>query len=73
MKLKELKEIVYCCCDELSFDELFTRVINKMGITVRTQKYPMYSIMIRNALKALVDDERIGGKMEGDSFVYYRK
>lgn len=73
VKLKELKETVYSCCDEIAFDNLFTRVINKMGITVRTQKYPMYSIMIRNALKALVDDERTGGKMQGDSFIYYRK
>ena len=71
-KLTELKETVYSLCDRKGFDELFTDFAEALSVTVRIEKYVNYSIMLRNILQALVEDEKIKFVADGKKFVYIR-
>lgn len=72
-KMQKAKKLVLEICEGLSFEEIFVSLMKRLDITVLTQKYPMYSLMLRNLLKALVDDNKIGAKMVDEKFLYYRK
>ncbi len=73
MRMKERKELVYDICEGLSFDEMFSVLIERLNINLVTSKYPMYAVMLRNFLQSLVDDKAIYAKIEEDvRFVYHR-
>lgn len=72
-RLLELKERVYGLCEGRSFDELFKALMEDMDLKIRTEKYPSYSVMVRNVLQALVEDERINAVLEDNILVYHRK
>lgn len=72
-RLEELKEIVYGLCDGIGFDEMFTVLLNRLSLKIRTEKYVSYSVMLKNILQALVEDEKIKGVIEDNKFLYYRK
>ena len=71
-KLKELKEIVYGLCNGVGFDEMFTAFLKTLTLEIRTEKYVSYSVMLRNILQALVDDEKIKAFMNEGKFIYNR-
>ncbi len=73
MRMKERKELVYDICEGLSFDGMFSLLIEKLGVNLVTSKYPMYAVMLRNFLQSLVDDKAIYAKIEdGIRFIYHR-
>lgn len=71
-KLRELKEIVYSLCVGAGFDEIFTAFLQKLSLAIRTEKYVSYSVMLRNILQALVEDEKIKAVMDEGKFIYIR-
>ncbi len=71
-KLEELKETVYGLCNRIGFDEMFTELLNTLSLNIRTEKYVSYSVMLRNILQALVEDEKIKGVIEDNKFLYIR-
>lgn len=71
--LKELKNTVFDLCDGTGFDEMFKKIIKEFQINVRTEKYVSYSVMLRNVLQALVEDNKIKGILEDGSFIYLKK
>ncbi len=72
-KITEKKELFYSLCEGRSFDTLFEAVLKKEDLKIRTEKYPMYAVMARNLLQALVNDGRIYAVLENNRLVYHRK
>lgn len=72
-KIKEKKELVFDCAEGKGFDELFKTVMEKQQLSIRTEKYPMYAVMLRNFLQSLVEENRIFGVLENNVFVYHKK
>ena len=70
--MKHKKELIYSLCNGKSFEEIFALTIDKLGLRIMTPKYPMYSVMVRNFLQSLVEDEAINATLE-DSVLIYRK
>ena len=72
-KLREKKTLVLENAEGRSFEEIFALIMEKEELKIRTEKYPMYAIMIRNLLQALVEDEKIHGVLENNRLVYHLK
>lgn len=72
-KLKEKRELVAELVEGRSFDELFKAVMQAQKLEIRTEKYPMYALMLRNLLQSLVEQGRIYGTLEDNVFVYHKK
>ena len=70
--MKHKKELIYSICNGKSFEEIFALAIDKLGLRIMTPKYPMYSVMVRNFLQSLVEDEAINTTLE-DSVLIYRR
>ncbi len=71
-KLEELKNIAYGLCDGIGFDDMFTAFLKELSLNIRTEKYVSYSVMLKNILQALVEDEKIKGVMSEGRFIYDR-
>ncbi len=71
--LTALKRAVLDCCEGRSFDGIFAALAEKIGLDVRTTKYPMYAVMVRNVLQALVEEEKLCGIFEEGYLLYRRK
>ncbi len=72
-KLKELKETAYGLCRGTGFDEMFTAFLKALSLEIRTEKYVSYSVMLKNILQALVEDEKIKAVMDDGKFIYLKK
>ncbi|MBQ8502893.1 MAG: MBL fold metallo-hydrolase [Clostridia bacterium] len=72
-KMNEKKALILESVDGRSFDELFKIIIEKQNLRIKTEKYPMYALMLRNFLQSLVEDDKIYGVLEDNVFVYHRK
>ncbi len=72
-KLKEKKELLFDICEGRAFDDIFEETMLRQELQIRTEKYPMYAVMVRNFLQALVNDERIYAVLENNRLVYHRK
>lgn len=72
-RLKEKKELLFDICEGKSFDGIFDKTMLRENLSIRTEKYPMYAVMVRNFLQALVDDDRIYAVLENNRLVYHRK
>lgn len=73
IRMKERKELLYDICEGLSFDEIFSELMESLNLNIVTAKYPTYAVMVRNFLQSLVDDRAIYAKLEeGVRFVYHR-
>ena len=70
--MKHKKELIYSLCNGKSFEEIFALTIDKLDLRIMTPKYPMYSVMVRNFLQSLVEDEAINTTLE-DSVLIYRR
>ena len=68
--MKNIKELVYEICEGRSFDDMFCVLMDKLELTIKSEKYPMYSNMLRNYLQSLVEDERIYARLDGARFIY---
>lgn len=72
-RLKEKKQMVFELCQGKSFEELFELVVNDQQIDMKTPKYCMYAVMVRNLLQALIDKDKIYTVFERGRMVYYTK
>ncbi len=72
-KMNEKKALIFENLEGKSFDELFRIVMEKQELRIKTEKYPMYSLMLRNFLQSLVEENKIYGVLEDNIFVYHRK
>ena len=70
--MKHKKELILNICNGRSFEEIFALTIEKLGLRIMTPKYPMYSVMVRNFLQSLVEDEAIHATLEDTVLVYHR-
>lgn len=66
------KELIYSLCEGKSFEEIFADVIEALELRIMTPKYPMYSVMVRNFLQSLIDDEAIDSVLEDSVLIYHR-
>ena len=69
--MENVKQTVLEICDGKSFDEMFTCLAEKMQLKLKTDKYPMYSVMLRNYLQSLVEDKKICARLENNKFIYH--
>lgn len=72
-RLKEKKQRVYELCDKRSFEELFTLVTEKEELSIKTNKYCMYAVMVRNLLQSLIEDDLIYTEFEKGRMIYHKK
>lgn len=72
-KMNEKKALILENLEGKSFDELFKIVMEKQDLKIKTEKYPMYALMLRNFLQSLVEEDKIHGVLEDNIFVYHRK
>ncbi len=71
-KLRELKETVCGLCNKTGFDDMFAAFLKSLTLEIRTEKYVNYSVMMKNILQALVEEERIKAYMCEGKFIYSR-
>lgn len=71
--LEKLKDIVYELCNGIGFDDIFTAFLQRLSLNIRTEKYVSYSVMLRNILQSLVEDEKIKGIVDKGKFIYISK
>lgn len=72
-KLKEKKQLIFELCNEKSFEELFVSVMEKEELSIKTPKYAMYAVMVRNFLQSLIEDYLIYTVLENNRMIYHRK
>ena len=72
-KLTEKKRLIYDNCEGKSFEELFAVIMERENLELKTQQYAMYAAMIRNLLKALIEDDVICSKLENNVMIYHKK
>ena len=72
-RLKEKKELVLSFCEGRSVEGIYAEYAKKEGISPRAEKYPMFEVMIRNLLQALVDDGRIHAVYDNHRLIYELK
>lgn len=71
--MKKIKELVYEICEGKGFDDMFCALMERMELSIKTEKYPMYSLMLRNYLQSLVEDDRICARLDGAKLIYRHK
>lgn len=70
--MKHKKELIYDICEGKSFEEIFSAMLDALELRIMTPKYPMYSVMLRNFLQSLVEDEAIEAVLEDSVLIYHR-
>ena len=68
--MKDIKELIYEICQGRSFDDMFCVLMERLELNIKTEKYPMYSLMLRNYLQSLVEDKKICARLDGSRLVY---
>ena len=66
------KQTVYELCEGRSFEEMFCCLMQVLDLNIRTEKYPLHSLMLRNYLQSLVEDKKICAKLEDNRLIYHR-
>ncbi len=72
-KLKEKKQMIYDLCNNRSFEELFAAVMEKEQLTLKTPKYCMYAVMVKNLLQSLIEDRLVYNELENNRMIYHKK
>ncbi len=72
-KLKEKKQLIYELCDGKSFEAIFALVMEKEELSLKTPKYCMYAVMVRNLLQSLIEDDVIYTELENNIMIYHKK
>jgi glyoxylase-like metal-dependent hydrolase (beta-lactamase superfamily II) len=70
--MKHKKELIYDLCEGKSFEEIFSAMLDALELRIMTPKYPMYSVMLRNFLQSLVEDEAIEAVLEDSVLIYHK-
>lgn len=69
-KLGELKEYFFSICDGRSFEEIFAKADEDLGIKLTPDKYAKIGLTIKSHLQALMNDGRITAAIERSRLVY---
>lgn len=72
-KLIEKKQMFYELCDCKSFEEIFAAVMEKEKLQIKTPKYCMYAVMVRNYIEALIEDGLVYNELENNIMKYHKK
>lgn len=72
-KLKEKKTMLYELCNGKSFEDIFADVMEKEKLTIKTPKYCMYAVMVRNFIQSLIEDGLVYNELENNRMIYYKK
>lgn len=72
-KLTEKRELVYDICDNKSFEEIFVSVMSNQELNIKTPKYCMYAVMVRNLLQALIEQDKIYSELSNNIMIYHKK
>lgn len=72
-KLNEKIETIYELCDRKGFEELFKAVMENQELCIKTPKYCMYAVMVRNLLQALIERNMVYSELENNIMVYHKK
>ena len=72
-KLKEKKQMIYQLCNCKSFEELFAAVMETEKLAIKTPKYCMYAVMVKNFLQSLIEDGTVYNKLVNNRMIYYKK
>lgn len=72
-KLKEKKQMIFELCESQSFESLFELVVKDQEIEMKTPKYCMYAVMVRNFLQALIERDKIYTVYENSRMIYHTK
>lgn len=72
-RLKEKKEMILSFCNGKSFDEVFAQAAKNEQLTIKMLKYNMYAVMVRNFLKALIEDGYVYTDVENNVLKYFKK
>lgn len=69
-RLREKKELIFDICKGKGFDAVFEEAMRREKLQLRTEKYAMYAVMIRNLLHSLIVDGRIKAVLENNRLIY---
>ena len=72
-KLREKKQMFYELCDCKSFEEIFAAAMEKEGLMLKTPKYCMYAVMVRNFIHSLIEDGLVYNELENNIMKYHKK
>lgn len=72
-RLKEKKQMVFELCENQSFESLFALVAEDQELLVKTPKYCMYAVMVRNLLQALIEKDKIFSEFQNGRMIYHTK
>lgn len=72
-QLREKKQMVFQLCESQSFESLFELVAADQQLDIKTAKYCMYAVMLRNLLQALIEKDKIYSSYENGRMIYHTK
>lgn len=72
-KLKEKKQLTYELCNKKSFEEIFSAIMEKEGLVLKTPKYCMYAVMVKNLIQSIIEDGLVYNELENNIMKYHHK
>lgn len=72
-KLREKKQMVFELCESQSFESLFELVMKDQELEIKTPKYCMYAVMVKNLLQALIEKDKVYSAYENGRMIYHTK
>ncbi len=72
-QLREKKQMVFQLCENQSFESLFELVAADQGLDIKTPKYCMYAVMVKNYLQALIEKGKVYSVYENGRMIYRTK
>ncbi len=72
-QLREKKQMVFQLCESQSFESLFELVAADQELDIKTPKYCMYAVMVRNLLQALIEKDKVYSEYENGRMIYHTK
>ena len=72
-QLREKKQMVFQLCENQSFESLFELVAADQGLDIKTPKYCMYAVMVKNLLQALIEKGKVYSVYENGRMIYRTK
>ncbi len=72
-KLKERKETVLSLIGENSAEETFPKLMEILGVEIKSGRFQMYFLMHKHFIEALIDEKLIEGEYDGKQYLYHIK
>lgn len=72
-QLREKKQMVFQLCEGQSFESLFELVVTDQELDIKTPKYCMYAVMVKNLLQSLIENDKVYTSYENGRMIYHTK